>query len=353
MANIKIGIIGVGGAGGNAVASIQKQLQLVKYSNVRLIIANTDRQDLDRIDSSVEKVQLGALGLGAGMDASVGANAADSTRSSIAEKIQGLSMLIVVAGFGGGTGTGATPVVVQEARKQNILTHSIILYPPHFEGGLKQNVAEKGLEELEKTNTSYQVVYQDSAYKSLDKDADIDEVKDLADETLRVTVKAILSAILDSGDRNIDFADMSRVLTFPGRTYTAIMEGDTLTDALYQLENNPFVDQDKIENASGMLINIKRRDTAKITNSELTETMDGMQLLCAKDAIFKYGTQRLEADKLQYNVEVTMLVGASNTISEENKKKFGANVVKKATGGKDIAVKVPKETSTQSMNPNS
>jgi cell division protein FtsZ len=215
----KIKVIGVGGAGKNAVNHMIQS----KVEDIDFISVNTDTQDLHHSMAPV-KIHIGknyTKGLGAGMDPEKGQRAAEETKEEIHEAIQGADMVFITAGMGGGTGTGASPIVARTAKEQDILTVAVVTRPFFFEGRERARLAEKGLAELEKEVDAMIVIPNDRILATVDQKTSFKNAFAMCDEVLRQAVEGIANLVTTSGTiGNIDFADIKTILKNSG---TALM----------------------------------------------------------------------------------------------------------------------------------
>ena len=253
-ANIKV--IGVGGSGGNAVSHMVNH----GIQGVDFLCANTDAQDLSK--SNVQtKIQIGietTKGLGAGMDPNVGRTSAEESRKDIENAIQGADMLFITAGFGGGTGTGASPVIAKIAKEMNILTVAVVTRPFYFEGVLRSEYAESGIEELEKNVDSLIIVPNDKL-QELGKTISMINAFEAADDILLNSVQGIVELITVPGKINLDFADVRAVMLNKGRGImgSAIAKGpDRAKKAIEEAVNSPLLEDANLEGAEGILLNV-------------------------------------------------------------------------------------------------
>ena len=214
--NTVIKVVGVGGAGGNALNTMVTKLT---DCQVEFIAANTDRQALTRSLAS-EKISLGRTGLGAGARPEVGFQAANDAREEIAEKLRGADMVFITAGMGGGTGTGASPVIAEVAQELGILTVAVVTKPFSFEGGKRMRNAELGLNQLKNRVHSLIVILNDKLEEELGEDATMRECFEKADEVLFNACAGIAELIQKVGQINLDFEDVRTVM---GTRGTAMM----------------------------------------------------------------------------------------------------------------------------------
>ncbi len=255
--NAKIKVIGVGGGGGNAINNmINSKLQGVDFT-----VANTDRQDLDR-SLCTDRVQLGpsiTMGLGAGADPEIGRNSAEESMDEIKESVNGADMIFITAGMGGGTGTGASPVVARECKESGALTVAVVTKPFKFEGEKRMRRALEGIENL-KADVDSLIVIPNERLKVLgSKSTSFKDLIARADEVLLQAVKGISGLIMSNGFINLDFADVKRVMLEAG---TAIMgvgraSGENrATEAAQMAINSPLLEDISISGAKGLLMNL-------------------------------------------------------------------------------------------------
>lgn len=255
--NAKIKVIGVGGAGGNAI----NNMIATKLQGVEFVAANTDSQNLER-SSCTKKIQLGASitrGLGAGADPEVGRLAAEECIDEIRETVNGSDMIFVTAGMGGGTGTGASPVVAREAKDLGALTVAVVTKPFKFEGDKRMDRALEGIKELKKEVDTLIIIPNERLKTIADKNTPFKELIVRADEVLLHAVKGISDLIMSSGFINLDFADVKRVMEQMG---TAIMgtgraSGENrAAEAAQKAINSPLLEDVSISGARGLLMNV-------------------------------------------------------------------------------------------------
>lgn len=252
--NIKV--IGVGGAGGNAVNNMVSA-QIV---GVETISANTDRQILEQNLAS-NKIILGEKitnSMGAGGDPAIGKRAAEESRDVISEALRGTDMLFIVAGMGGGTGTGAAPVVAEIAKEQGILTVAIVTKPFTWEGRRRSRQAEEGINNLEQYVDSTIIIPNDRLSNVGDKSLTIKDAYAAADDVLCKGVKSISETITVPGYINLDFADIRSVMKNGGRAHMGIgyaKGADCGIEAVNQAISSPLLESD-IKGATGVIINI-------------------------------------------------------------------------------------------------
>jgi len=252
----RIKVVGVGGAGGNAI----NNMIAAKLKGVEFITANTDIQSLDRSACSA-RIQLGTTvtkGLGAGAEPDIGRLAAEENLTEIKEIVGGSDMVFVTAGMGGGTGTGASPVIARECRESGALTVGVVTKPFKFEGDKRMKRALDGIEALKKEVDTLIIIPNERLKAVGSKSASFRELIVRADEVLLNAVRGISDLIMSSGFINLDFADVKKVMEQMG---TAIMgtgraSGETRAmDAAKQAINSPLLEDISINGARGLLMN--------------------------------------------------------------------------------------------------
>lgn len=301
-----IKVIGVGGAGGNAVAHmISREVQGVEF-----ITANTDAQALARI-AQAQPIQLGKTGLGAGARPDAGRLAAEEARERVKDALRGAHMVFITAGMGGGTGTGAAPVVAQVAKEMGILTVAVVTKPFEFEGGRRMKTAEAGLEQLGEQVDSLIVVLNEKLQEVLGDDATMEQAFRTADDVLHNAVSGIAEIITVPGLVNVDFEDVKTVMSEQGKAMMGIGQAsgtDRARVAAEQAVASPLLEGVDLSGASGVLVNI----TASRTSLKLKETSEAVNTVrefAAKDAEIIFGTVYDDAlgDTLRVTVVATGL----------------------------------------------
>ncbi len=253
VASIKV--IGVGGGGSNAVNRMVES----GVQGVTFIAINTDNQALARNKAEI-KIQIGekvTRGLGCGADPSVGEKAAEESRDEIAEAISNTDMLFITAGMGGGTGTGAAPVVAQIARDLGILTVAVVTSPFTFEGAKRAANAERGIRELQKSVDSLIIVSNDKLLDVVDDNTSFEEAFNMADQVLKFGVAGISDLVAIPGLINLDLADVTRVMKDAGVCHMGIGRAsgeDRASVAIKQAINSPLLDT-TIDGATGVILN--------------------------------------------------------------------------------------------------
>ncbi len=298
----QIKVIGVGGGGGNAVEHmIERQVQGVEF-----ICANTDAQALQRT-AAHKTIQLGQSGLGAGSKPDKGREAAEMAVADIQEAIQGAHMLFITAGMGGGTGTGAAPVIARVAKEMGILTVGVVTKPFDWEGGRRMTNADAGLAELEANVDSLIVVLNEKLQEVLGDDITQDEAFAHANDVLKNAVGGIAEIINVPGHVNVDFEDVRTVMGEPGKAMmgTAVAEGpDRARIAAEQAVACPLLEGIDLSGARGVLVLITAaKGSLKLSESKLA--MNTIRAYASPDAHVIYGTAY--DDNLGDQVRVTVV----------------------------------------------
>lgn len=299
--NIKV--IGVGGAGGNAVDHMIRE----GVQGVDFITANTDAQALSRCLAPT-KVQLGKTGLGAGSKPEAGRAAAQESRDAIAAALEGAHMCFITAGMGGGTGTGAAPVVAEIAKEMGILTVAVVTKPFDFENRIR--VAESGVEELSKQVDSLIVVLNDKLLEVYGDDAGFEDCFRSADNVLTSAVGGIAEIINVPGLVNVDFQDVRTAMAEMGRAMMGSAQAAGLDRARIAAEQaavSPLLEGTELSGARCVLINITASRSLKM--SEVRDAVKTVQAFAASEAFVKYGTVFDEAmeDRIRVTVVATGL----------------------------------------------
>ena len=253
---VNIKVVGVGGGGGNALnCMVNAGIKDIEYISV-----NTDAAAL-RSSKATVKIQIGAKltrGRGAGNKPEIGERSAQENRDEIAAALKGANMIFITAGMGGGTGTGAAPVVAEVAKEMDILTVAVVTKPFHFEREQKMQQAEKGIEELKKHVDSLVVIPNERLLIGSDKPLTMKESFSLADNILKTGVKSISDLIIEDGFINLDFADVSSIMKDAGYAHMAIGHGtgkDKAAEAANAVITSPLLET-SISGANRLLINI-------------------------------------------------------------------------------------------------
>lgn len=285
----KIMVIGVGGAGGNAINNMIES----KLQGVRFIAANTDAQALEVSRASV-KLQIGEAltqGLGAGANPQIGREAALENAESIKNTLDGSHMVFITAGFGGGTGTGAAPVIAELCKEIDVLTVAVVTKPFSFEGRKRAKQAEDGIDILKKVADTVITIPNDRLRGLASKNARMIDMFKKADEVLLHSVKGITDLIMMPGLINLDFADVKTIMSKAGLAIMGIGIASGENRALEAAEraiSHPLLEDISISGAKGVLMNIT--SNTDLTMEEMTEASDRIYNEVGEDADIIWGT---------------------------------------------------------------
>jgi cell division protein FtsZ len=298
----QIKVIGVGGGGGNAVA----HMITCGVQGVSFICANTDAQALSR-SAAHHCIKLGTTGLGAGSKPEKGREAAEAALEDIRAAVEGAHMLFITAGMGGGTGTGAAPVIARVAREMGVLTVGVVTKPFDWEGGRRMTNAENGLQELEANVDSLIVVLNEQLLEVLGEDITQDEAFAHANDVLKNAVGGIAEIINVPGHVNVDFEDVRTVMGEPGKAMmgTAVASGpDRARIAAEQAVKCPLLEGIDLSGAKGVLVLITAaKGSLKLAESKLA--MNTIRAYASPDAHVIYGTAY--DDTLGEEIRVTVV----------------------------------------------
>jgi cell division protein FtsZ len=286
-----IKVIGVGGGGSNGI----NRMIAAGLTNVEFIAVNTDLQALQRSNAET-RLPLGSKltgGLGAGGVPEVGEKAAMEDKEEIQNVIRGADMVFVTAGMGGGTGTGAAPVIAQVAREMNILTVAVVTKPFTFEGKTKMRLADEGISKLRDAVDTLITIPNQHLLKLVDRKTPITQAFLMADDVLRQGVQGISDLITKPGEINIDFADVKTIMNGRGDALMGIGTGNgdnRAVDAATNAINNPLLEDARIEGAKGILVNVSGGLDFSLTEYEevlniITANADDDALIIAGSAI--------------------------------------------------------------------
>ncbi|MDY3938744.1 MAG: cell division protein FtsZ [Spirochaetia bacterium] len=309
-----IKVIGIGGAGCKAVNRMVEQ----RLNGVEFMTINTDVQDL-QTSRAANRLAIGksaTRGLGAGGDPKKGAAAAEESREEIKKELSGANMVFITAGMGGGTGTGAAPVVASIAKELQILTVAIVTTPFEHEGAVKDGYAREGIDKLKKEVDSIIVIPNRNLTKVLPPDISMKEAFLAADSILRDGILGMSKIISVPGDINIDFADVRAILKNSGQAYIGLGEGKGETrvvDAINKAINNQILDNGDITGARGVIINVEADEDFPM--KDFQEICDEISRSVDSKAIVKHGLiyNREKTD----TVKITLLAAGFNQADEE------------------------------------
>lgn len=285
----KIKVIGIGGGGNNAV----RQMVEDKIKDVEFCFINTELAMLNKTKME-NVVQIGretTKGLGAGANPEVGEKAAIESKEDIKQLLAGTQLLFLTAGMGGGTGTGAIPVVAEIAQEMGIQTIAIVTKPFLFEGRLRSSRADNGIEKLRQHVNSLILISNDKLLKIAgNKKMSVIDAFKMADNVLEQGIKSITDLITSIGDINVDFADISTMLTYKGMAYMGIGEASgegRMIDAVNHAIANPLTESN-INNAKGVIFNV--RGNTELALSEINDGIAKINDLISEDANVVFGT---------------------------------------------------------------
>ncbi len=311
----RIKVIGVGGSGKNALNHMINS----KVRGVEFIVMNTDTQDLHNSEAD-KKIHLGknlTKGLGAGMNPEVGKRAAEETKAEVQDAIKGADMVFIACGMGGGTGTGAAPIVARAAKEQGILTVAVVTKPFFFEGNQRMRIAEQGLGELQKEVDAIIVIPNDRLLSIAGKDMSFKDAFAFCDNVLRQAVEGISDLITTPGIINVDFADIKAIMADTGTALMGIGSAsgeNRAVQAATEAINSPLLEI-SINGARGVLFAISGSDD--LTIHEIQEAAKVITESIDTDAKVIFGT--IKDDRLKKG-EVKVTVIATGFPSESVKK---------------------------------
>jgi cell division protein FtsZ len=325
-----IKVIGVGGAGGNAVDHMIRN----GVAGVEFVAANTDAQALSRGNARMQ-IQLGATGLGAGAQPEAGRAAALEARDQIADALRGAHMAFITAGMGGGTGTGAAPVIAEVAKEMGILTVAVVTKPFSFEGVKRMRSAEEGIQSLSEHVDSVIVILNEKLEEVLGEDVTMEEAFAAADSVLKNAVAGISEIINVPGLVNVDFQDVRTVMAEQGMAMmgSASSSGiDRARIAAEQAVASPLLEGVNLSGARGVLVNITA-NRASLKMRETREIMNTIRSFAAEDATVILGA--VYDDVMSDDLRVTVVAtGLGQPLATRNSKPL--QVVAQRTGTDNI-----------------
>jgi cell division protein FtsZ len=285
----RISVIGVGGAGGNAIANMMG----ADVQGVDFIVANTDAQALNA-STADRRIQLGlkiTQGLGAGSRPEIGRAAAEETIEEIEQALNGAHMCFIAAGMGGGTGTGAAPVIAKAARDKGILTVGVVTKPFAFEGSRRGRAADSGIQELQQHVDTLIVIPNQNLFRLANSETTFKEAFEMADEVLQQGVRGITDLMVMPGLINLDFADVRSVMSEMGKAMmgTGEAEGDNRAiEAAEKAISNPLLDGVSMQGAKGVIISITGGEDMRLM--EVDEAASHIKELVDPDANIIWGS---------------------------------------------------------------
>jgi cell division protein FtsZ len=312
----RILILGIGGAGGNAInGMIEAGLEGVEF-----IAVNTDAQDLN-LNKAKAKIQIGANltnGLGAGARLDVGQAAADESLNDIINFLQGANMVFITAGMGGGTGTGAAHVIARAAKELNILTVGVVTLPFLYEGPSRMRRANQGLEELRKHVDTIIVIPNQNLFKVANENTTLEESFVLSNNVLKHGVQSVTDLMVKPGLINLDFADVENIMKSMGKAMMGTGEAEGEKRALQSAElalNNPLIDEYSLQGAKGLLVNITGGKDLKLF--EVEEAVNKVRAEVDSDAEVIIGS--ITDSSLDGKMRVSIVATSLDGISPEEK----------------------------------
>ena len=320
--NAKIKVVGVGGAGGNAV------IHMINHNieGVDFICANTDTQALSEANGAIT-LKLGnglTKGLGAGANPDVGRKAAESDRAAIEELLVGADMIFITAGMGGGTGTGAAPVVASIAKDMGALAVAVVTKPFKFEGKKRMSAAEKGLAALVEEVDSLVTIPNQKLYEILGEDTAMQDAFAKADDVLKGAVQGISDIIMKKGHINVDFADVKTVMSEKGIAMMGTGQSsadERGIDAASQAVSSELLEDIELKDARGILVNITAKSP---TMADFDEVDSVIRDFTAKDATIIYGTvmeDSMDEEELLVTVVATGVNQKTATLAVDNSRR--------------------------------
>lgn len=305
----KLKVVGVGGAGGNAI----NRMISTNMEGVDFIVINTDAQDLEN-NAAEQKIQIGSTltkGLGAGARSTIGLEAMETDREAVQTLLEGADMVFITAGMGGGTGTGAAPVIAQIAREMDILTVGIVTLPFNFEGPKRMNRGLAGISEMRKTCDTLLIIPNQKLMSIVDKNTTLTAAFHLADSILNQAAKGISDLINVHGMINLDFADVETIMKNMGEAImgTGVATGEERAVlSAQQAIASPLLDNASISGAQGILVNIT--GGKDLTLHEVDEATSIIFEEAGNDANIIFGA--VIDPKLEEEIQVTVIATGFN-----------------------------------------
>jgi len=325
----KIKVIGVGGGGNNMLNYMAAQ----GIKDVELIAANTDMQAL-KTSKAHKKIQLGknlTKGLGAGMKPEIGAQAAEESFEEVKEVLKGADLVFISSGMGGGTGTGAAPVIAKAAKEVGALTIGVVTKPFMFEGSKRKKLAEEGINNLKKETNSIVVIPNDKILAIIDKKVGRKDAFSLVDDVLYKAVSGISNMVISYGenDVNVDFNDLKTVMSHHGLALMGVGETQGENAALEAVKmaiESPLLDDVSIDGARGVLIHFTLNENYPLV--EIDESMSLIQEKADEDADIIFGTT---TDNSLSEDEIKVTIVATGFEKEKAANKTDSKDIKKST----------------------
>ena len=337
----RISVIGVGGAGGNAIANMIR----ADVQGVDFIVANTDAQALNH-STAERRIQLGlkiTQGLGAGSRPEIGRAAAEETIEQLEKSLEGAHMCFIAAGMGGGTGTGAAPVIAKAARDRGILTVGVVTKPFSFEGNRRMKAADAGIEELQKHVDTLIVIPNQNLFLIANPNTTFKEAFQMADEVLQQGVRGITDLMVMPGLINLDFADVRSVMSEMGKAMMGTGEASGDNRAIEAAEKaiaNPLLDGVSMKGAKGVIVSITGGEDMRLM--EVDEAANHIRELVDPDANIIWGSafnNDLEG-KIRVSVVATGIEAEPATMAEPAKS-FSFNTTRGAPARSEAQAPAP------------
>ncbi len=345
---VTIKVIGVGGGGNNVVNRMVKS----GVKGVDFIVVNTDKQAL-AVSSATVKIQIGEKltgGLGAGSDPEVGRKSAEESRSSISKILEGTDMVFITAGMGGGTGTGAAPIVADIAKEMGVLTVGVVTKPFGFEGRRRMIQAEAGIEELRTRVDSLVIIPNERLKYATDQKITFANAFEIADDVLRQAVQSISDLIKNTGFINVDFADLSAVMKNAGMAHMGVgrAAGKNKAEEAAKLAISSPLLETSINGAKGVLINVTSSMDIGLEEVEIAANMVKQAVDIDAVSIFGAAFDENMEDELQVTVIATGFEEAEGNMPAQPFTAAGARAEGQPSGG---GVKAPVPLSEESEPP--
>ncbi len=349
LANIKV--VGIGGGGGNMISRMSRDF----FKGVDFMAINTDHQDLDQCTAR-HKIYIGrnlTRGLGTGMNPELGRQAAEENRSDIAEAMKGADLIFIAAGLGGGTGTGAAPIVAETAKQTGALTLAFVTKPFAFEGSQRDRIAQEGLVKLRDKVDALIMVPNDRIFSIISRETPIIKAFEAIDDVLKSALRGIVELIVSPGIINVDFADIKTVIQDAGSAIVGmgIASGqDRAINAVNQALNSPLLEVNP-EGAKGVILGISGRDLKMNEIHEAAKLIAQTADPSARIIFGAYYDRRLRAKQIKvtliatgFNPTGTQVSTLFNRFKEDQKEAFFEHAEVKGAGALGISSVPPKIT---------
>ncbi|MEK7077329.1 MAG: cell division protein FtsZ [Patescibacteria group bacterium] len=311
----RIKVVGIGGGGGNAISRMSRDF----IRGVEFLAINTDHQDLDQCGAR-HKIYIGrnlTRGLGTGMNPELGRQAAEENRSDIAEALKGADLVFIAAGLGGGTGSGASPVVAEAAKQNGALTLAFVTKPFAFEGSQRERIAQEWLGKLKEKVDALVVVPNDRVFSLISRETPILKAFEVIDDILKNALKGIVELIVSPGIVNLDFADVKAVLHDAGSAIVGIgiaSGQERAVNAVNQAMNSPLLEVSP-EGAKGVLFGISGRDLKMSEINDAAKVIAQTADSSARIIFGAYYDRRLKANQIKITLIATGFNGAAQAMN--------------------------------------